>query len=102
MVGRDAGTRTGMTESVRMYPAHVKPSLALTASALALFLACPAAAATSGDAIVVTASRQPQRMSELLSDDSVIDREEIIVEEGLFQAWIDQIKSFSIEALSNK
>ena len=60
-----------------MYPAHVKPSLALTASALALFLAYPAAAATSGDAIVVTASRQPQRMSELLSDVSVIDREEI-------------------------
>ncbi len=43
-----------------------------------------------------------QTFHELLAGTVVIDREEIIVEEGLFQAWIDQIKSFSIEALSNK
>ncbi len=50
----------------------------LTAGALALAAAFPVLASESSDgAVVVTASRQPQRMNELLADVSVINREEI-------------------------
>ncbi len=56
----------------------MNPRSSLTAGALALAAAFPVfAAESSDDPIVVTASRQPQRMNELLSDVSVIPREEI-------------------------
>ena len=58
----------------------MNPQRALTASALALVAVFPAFSAEKADElapIVVTASRQPQRMNELLSDTSVIAREEI-------------------------
>ncbi|MEO8408954.1 MAG: TonB-dependent receptor plug domain-containing protein, partial [Propionivibrio sp.] len=54
------------------------PSCSPTLAALALLVAMPASAiAQDGDAVVVTATRQPQRANELLSDVSVITREEI-------------------------
>ncbi len=57
-----------------MHPRHT-----LAAGALALLAAFPAAAQTEpqGEAVIVTATRQPVRANELLSDVTVIDREEI-------------------------
>jgi vitamin B12 transporter len=53
----------------------MNPRYTLAAGALALFSGISAAA--PGDAIVVTASRQPARTNELLSDVTLIEREEI-------------------------
>lgn len=54
------------------------PRCSLAAGALALMAAFPAmAAAPEAETIVVTATRQPQRASELLADVSTITREEI-------------------------
>jgi vitamin B12 transporter len=73
MVCRRAGTFAGMTEKFSM-----NPRFSLTAGVLALFSVFPGmSAAASDDAIVVTASRQPTRTNELLSDVTVIEREEI-------------------------
>ena len=55
-----------------MYTRHT-----LAASALALLAAFPVAAETQGDAVVVTATRQPVRANELLNDVSVITRDDI-------------------------
>lgn len=56
----------------------MKPGFSLNAGVFALLVAFPCLAESAiDDAIVVTASRQPQRVNELLSDVSVIDREEI-------------------------
>ncbi len=51
-------------------------SLPRAAAALA-FLLCPMLAAAQGDDVVVTATRTPTRVSQLISDVSVITREEI-------------------------
>ena len=55
-----------------MHPRHT-----LAAGALALLTAFPAVAETQGDAVVVTATRQPVRANELLNDVSVITRDDI-------------------------
>jgi vitamin B12 transporter len=55
----------------------MNPRSTLTAGALALAAVFPVHAAPGDDAIVVTASRQPARASELLSDVTVVGREEI-------------------------
>ncbi|MDR0576458.1 MAG: TonB-dependent receptor plug domain-containing protein, partial [Candidatus Accumulibacter sp.] len=56
----------------------MNPRNSLTLGALALFSVFPdVSTAAPDEAIVVTASRQPARASELLSDVTVIDREEI-------------------------
>ena len=55
----------------------MNPSAPLTIAALALLAAFPVSADTGGEAIVVTATRQPMRANELLSDVSVITREDI-------------------------
>ena len=49
----------------------------LAAGALALLAAFPVAAESQGDAVVVTATRQPVRANELLNDVAVITREDI-------------------------
>ncbi|MDR2788315.1 MAG: TonB-dependent receptor, partial [Candidatus Accumulibacter sp.] len=74
MVRRCAGTLAGMTEK-----SHMNPRNTLTAGVLALFSAFPgiSAGALLDDPIVVTASRLPTRANELLSDVTVIEREEI-------------------------
>jgi vitamin B12 transporter len=55
----------------------MNPRSTLTAGALALAAVFPVHAAPGDDAIVVTASRQSARASELLSDVTVVGREEI-------------------------
>ena len=57
-----------------MHPRHT-----LAAGALALLAAFPAAAQTEpqGEAVVVTATRQPVRANELLNDVAVITRDDI-------------------------
>ena len=55
----------------------MNPRNSLTAGALALIAAFPFAASAQNDAIVVTATRQAARANELLSDVSVISREDI-------------------------
>ncbi len=72
IVRRHAGTLAGKREK------QMNPRTTLAAGTLALAAVFPVMAAeTSTDAVVVTASRQPQRMNELLADVSVISREEI-------------------------
>ncbi|MDR2452317.1 MAG: TonB-dependent receptor [Candidatus Accumulibacter sp.] len=56
----------------------MNPRFSLTAGVLALFSVFPGmSAAASDEVIVVTASRQPARTNELLSDVTLIEREEI-------------------------
>ena len=58
---------------------HMHPRHTLAAGALALLAAFPAAAQTEpqGEAVIVTATRQPVRANELLNDVAVITREDI-------------------------
>lgn len=72
-VSRRAGTLVGHREKSDMHPCFN-----LAVGALALLAVFPAIAADrENEAIVVTATRQPTRANELLSDVSVITREDI-------------------------
>ena len=72
-VRRRAGTLAGHREKSDMYPRYT-----LAVGALALLAAFPTIAADrESETIVVTASRQAQRANELLSDVTVISRDEI-------------------------
>jgi len=77
------------------------PRFTLATGALALLAAFPAyPASQDSDAIIVTATRQPMRSNELLSDVSVITREEI---EDAGQSTVEQLLSRQpgIEATAN-
>ena len=84
LVRRRAGTLAGLREKSAM-----NPRCSLAVGALALISAFPAIAADKEtDAVVVTATRQATRSNELLSDVSVITREEI---EKAGQSTVEQL-----------